>query len=176
MRKTNLCHRVPHLTCRLAPPKAPSHCEAASRAEYGIAPLQKSQDGLRERVRRGGPFSPTQPRARAHAGRQSSQDWVCATHSSRGAPLSSPGRDPRPRPGPSSFLPLPGASESLQVWQFGRITRGAGGEVGKGHPKLSVTSPAKVAGGGGKGLPRTGSSHFLGVAPAPGPGKVRGLG
>lgn len=48
--------------------------------------------------------------------------------------------------------------------------------MGKGHPKLSVTSPAKVAGGGGKGLPRTGSSHFLGVAPAPGPGKVRGLG
>lgn len=48
--------------------------------------------------------------------------------------------------------------------------------MGKGHPKLSVTRPAKVAGDGGKGLPRTGSSHFLGVAPAPGPGKVRRLG
>lgn len=143
-RKANLCHRVPHVARGLAPPKAP-------------APLQKSQHGLPYRAQRGGPFSPTQPRASAHAGRQPSQP---SNGSARPIPARerlspAPDENPDPNQAHPRSLPLPGALGVPTGPAVRENARELEGRWERAIPNCPRLVPLKLRwGGGGWGVGR----------------------
>lgn len=145
-RKTNLCHRVPHVARGLAPPKAP-------------APLQKSQHGLPDGAQRGGSFSPTQPRASAHTGRQPSQTSNGSVRPIRAGERLSPAPDETPDPNQAHprSLPLPGAlgvPTGTAVRENARELEGRWETAIPNCPRLVQLKLRWVGGGGvGRGCP-----------------------